>query len=48
MTDGPVTDCICGIIAGRAPADVVARDGEFGAFRAPDGAGVPAGGAAPA
>ena len=34
MTDGLVTDCIfCRIIAGRAPADVVAQDDEFVAFR---------------
>jgi histidine triad (HIT) family protein len=34
MTDGVVTDCIfCRIVAGRAPADVVAQDDEFVAFR---------------
>jgi histidine triad (HIT) family protein len=34
MTDALVTDCIfCRIIAGQAPADVVAQDDEFVAFR---------------
>jgi histidine triad (HIT) family protein len=34
MTDGLVTDCIFSrIVAGRAPADVVAQDDEFIAFR---------------